>query len=309
MSDATQMDAAQLDAAAVASYQKNAQAFTRFPLDKIRFEVQSIDGKKTAFPQLYVDGKQETGLTHVVPFSKILFVKFGPNGNLHQARGYAPGTIDEPKDAEQQFTISNRALSGEGLNTLTDNYFAWLSGIEGKLIDHILANLDSYPALKKKYGNLLSGDQKIARELLASGISKSTRASKAPEEGKPIRNYIAEEKLMSLKQKLYVKALPDRLQNARPRTEIDGEALKQGLVRRHIPLFNANGQEINVNESALKNFDIVSTQLTLNGTLYDIGSNVGFGLRKNIRSIVYLRSTKTANAGRAPPVAVEAPSA
>ncbi len=35
------------------------------------------------------------------PFSKILFAKFGPNGNYGQPRGYIPGNVEELKDAEQ----------------------------------------------------------------------------------------------------------------------------------------------------------------------------------------------------------------
>ena len=53
------------------------------------------------------------------------------------------------------------------------------------------------------------------------------------------------------------------IQNARPRTDLDAEVLKSGMVRRHIPVFNAQGQEINVAEAILKNFDVVSVQLTV----------------------------------------------
>ena len=93
--------------------------------------------------------RSSPGLTHVTPFSKILFVKFGPNGNLHQPRGYAPGIIEDPKDAEQsvrcartcrraplmpwQFTVTSRALLGDGLNVLTQSYLAWLMAIEEKV--------------------------------------------------------------------------------------------------------------------------------------------------------------------------------
>ena len=34
-----------------------------------------------------------------------------------------------------QFNLTNRALSGDGINTLTQNYFAWLTGIEEKACD------------------------------------------------------------------------------------------------------------------------------------------------------------------------------
>ena len=36
-------------------------------------------------------------------------------------------------DVYLQFTFTNRALLGDGLNVLTQNYFAWLSAIEGKV--------------------------------------------------------------------------------------------------------------------------------------------------------------------------------
>ncbi len=102
----------------------------------------------------------------------------------------------------------------------------------------------------------------------------------APEDpAKQGRFYLPEENLLPLRQKLYIKAMPDRsaprlavsvswlmrpsIQNARPRTDLDAEVLKSGMVRRHIPVFNAQGQEIQVSEAILKNFDVVSVQLTV----------------------------------------------
>ena len=50
--------------------------------------------------------RKETGLTHVTPFSKLLFAKFGPEGNYKQSRGYAPGIVEEFKDIEQSVRAS-----------------------------------------------------------------------------------------------------------------------------------------------------------------------------------------------------------
>jgi hypothetical protein len=49
--------------------------------------------------------RKEGGLTHVSPFSKILFAKFGPEGNYKQNRGYAPGIVEDLKDVEQSVCL------------------------------------------------------------------------------------------------------------------------------------------------------------------------------------------------------------
>jgi hypothetical protein len=45
---------------------------------------------------------QKSGLLHVTPFTRVLFPKFGPNGNLGLPRGFAPGNQDDPKLAENE---------------------------------------------------------------------------------------------------------------------------------------------------------------------------------------------------------------
>jgi hypothetical protein len=295
---------AALDAAAAASYEKNSQSYTCFPVEKIEFRVEAPEGKRSAFPQLHFDGKSEFGLTHVVPFAKILYAKFGANGNYGRPRGYAPGNVDSFQEAEQSLTVTNRKFEARGINPLIQGYFDWIAAIENKLIDHVADNLDAYPTLKSKFASLAESNGSELKAVIASSLVKSIIPSKVPVG--ETRNYNPDEKLLQLRQKLYVRASPDRLANARPRTELDASALKEGFVRRHIPLYNANGQEIPVEQSDLRNFDIVSAQITLNGNLYDAGSRIGFGLRKNIRSVVFLRSTVVAapRQARVPPVTV-----
>ena len=89
--------------------------------------------KEEAVPKLQYENSTENGLTHISPFSKIVFSKFGPNGNFGLPRGYLPGNVDDFKNAEQDYTLTTDALTGTGENPLVNQYFAWLKGIEQKV--------------------------------------------------------------------------------------------------------------------------------------------------------------------------------
>jgi len=236
-----------------------------------------------------------TGILNVTPFSKSMFCWFGENGNIGKQSKFAKsfdGIISDPNEADQEVNLFPEPIrEGEAPNQALLDYFSWTNQIRGKYIDHLTDNIEAYPILMKKFGFLLGkGDRETMHEMISQITTSPIRHMK-DEYGfeKPDSAYLP------MRQKMYF-----RIQDGRApkiRCDLDEQMKDAGSMRKHIPLYDRYGTEIPLQLASLQRGDILSVESNMVCQLYDVGGNVGAGVKRNIRSVVRLRGDENGPSG------------
>eukprot|EP00052_Salpingoeca_macrocollata_P000895 m.22841 g.22841 ORF g.22841 m.22841 type:complete len:326 (-) comp10953_c0_seq1:44-1021(-) len=277
-----------MDKQADSYYRAIDQAFFNFPIENIRFEVGEHFVSKNPHPMIFATSDaKEPGLLHASPFALSIFSYFGEKGNLGKKLGFGPGTVPDLESAEQEIGISAASLDGEGQNEVVLQYFKWLEAIQAKLLDHLLENSSAYPALHQKINTLKHKNysEELLRQMISNDGSGLVKLLK--DEGK---NPIPGTEFLQFKQKVYYRASPEQAQKAKVYTAVDQDMLAKGYVRRHVPLYDSESKEVPLETARIQRDDIISVQSNITCNLYSVGGRVGFGLRRNLRSVVLLHS-------------------
>lgn len=283
-------------------YKTSPQSFYNLPLDKIDFAVGLSFKANEPTPQLVFDKKvRASGLLHSTPFANVVFPKFSDKGTYGTKFDFGKdkkGEITDPADAELQINVSVSGFEGEDVNEDMLQYAKWLQGIKEKYARHLTDNLKEYPNLKKRFGFLeKSGTATVVEALLQS----------SSELFKPMKDKLTKEELpnrqfVSFKQKLFWKTT-DEAKKPQTYCDFDVESLNKGLYRNHVPLYDCHGKEVPVPEAVLHHGDIAAVQAYLVPNLWEIGSNVGWGIRFRMRSVTLLATnprTSESNEATAP---------
>jgi hypothetical protein len=112
---------------------------------------------------------------------------------------------------------------------------------------------------------------------------------------------LEEIQFLPFRQKVYFKQ-SNQQRAPEIRCELDEEVWARGAARKHIPLFDSKGTEIPLSLASISKGDVISVQTNLTCQLYDIGGNIGAGLKRNVRSITLLHQANrwSANKYRSP---------
>eukprot|EP00042_Codosiga_hollandica_P055607 m.783372 g.783372 ORF g.783372 m.783372 type:complete len:316 (+) comp59153_c0_seq19:127-1074(+) len=273
------------DDVAVQKYEASPQSFKQFPIESIGFEPRTRENGKFAEPSLVVANRKVSGLVHVTPFSRALFPSFGPTGTLGKNKGFQQGKIDDPKLANIEMNLSNGGFPVYGQpNPLMVEYFAWLNAIEQKFLAHVTEAYKEYSGLQKRFGSLLDKSPDVRADLIASAFNGRSIKETRPKGDFPPEQFLA------FKRKLYYRASPDRVaaaSGAEGLNETDQQLIKEGFLRTAIPVISIDGADLGQPE--IKTGDIVSVQYRLDGNMYEIGSNVGLSMRRNMMKVILLR--------------------
>lgn len=195
-------------------------------------------------------------------------------------------------DASNEISLSSNPLSNDEQdhNSQMMSYFEWLTGLREKLVDHLTDNVEQYPSLMKKFNILVSkNDQETLREMISSITTKPVKYQK-DEYGYEL----TDSPFISYRGKLYFYS-EDKAKSATVRCDLDLEMREKNYVRKHIPVFDRHGVEIPLEEVIIGSGDVISIENIIQCQLYDIGGNIGAGLKRIMRSVVILRQADKAN--------------
>lgn len=274
-------------------YKNHEQSFRKFNVDDIHFKVGSHFINKSPFPEIYYGDAERSGIVHVSPWAKIGFSAFGKSGTLNQKKNFLKGQdayVTDPTEAEQQVTLTLAPLDGsDGINTEVQDYFDWLEAIREKYIDHLADNVESYDVLRQKLSVLVGKDREVLRGMLGQICNQVTRTPM-----NEMHELEPERQTLTYRQKFY---FPTQKKTGQILCDLDQEMLDLGYQRKHIPLFDSAGAEIPLEKSHLAAGDVVSVQSNVTCQLYNIGGNVGAGLRRTMRAAVLLLQKDTGSSG------------
>lgn len=287
-------DTKELDEKAKEFYNEHPRSHYNIAMDDIVFKVGSHFVTGEPHPQIsLVSTVEPTGLLNVTPFAKTRYSWFGERGNLGKKSHFAKtfdGVISDPMDAQQEINLFPESLQGgsERDNQALLDYIDWMENIRKKYVEHLASNVREYPILFRKLGFLLERDDPETLHEMVSQLTHSPIKYQKDEYGqvKPDTSFVP------FKQNLYFRDA-NRASKARIRCEMDTQMAEQGGVRRHVPLYDRFGTEIPLSEAKINPGDVISVENNITCQLYDIGGNVGAGLRRNLRSVVWLRSDET----------------
>jgi len=269
-------------------YTDHPAAFHAFNIDDIEFKVGRHFVTGEPYPHVYLGDSERSGLLHVTPWSSVSYASFGEKGTLGQQQRFAKsldGIVSDPMDAEQQVNISGGELGDlSGPNQTTLDYFAWLDLLREKYIDHLTDYIESYSILMKRLGVLVGkNDRDTLHEMMTQVCTQVIRQSNV-EDGVPG----PEHQFLPHRQKVYYRTQEGQNRQPEIRCELDEELWARGAARKHIPLFDSKGTEIPLSLASLSKGDVISIQTNVTCQLYDIGGNIGAGLRRNVRSVTLL---------------------
>jgi len=265
--------------AACKVYEEHPLAYHQFPVDEITFSVGEHFVSGGAHPHMHFEGEEFSGIRHVTPWSVVSYATFGEKGTLGQASKFAnSGYVTDPMDAVQQINLCDMDyVDRQAVNANMQSYFEWLEELRQKYIDHLTDNIESYDILMKRLQILFkNADRATLREMIQQICTPVTRT--IPEENTETLNF---------RQKLYFN---QRDQGRKPliRCDLDEDMWNQGAVRKHIPLFDSEGVEIPLATASIGSGDIVSVENNIVCQLYDVGGNIGAGLKRNTRAVVLI---------------------
>eukprot|EP00055_Hartaetosiga_balthica_P006469 m.20270 g.20270 ORF g.20270 m.20270 type:complete len:322 (-) comp5233_c0_seq1:221-1186(-) len=229
---------------------------------------------------------EHPSLLHMSPFCLTGVSFFQPNGDLgiKQKFGSTIFTVDDPVKANIQLSLSDRdPLTGKPGNQEAHDYADWLATFNNKLAEHIASNLTQYPDLNKKFSFLSSASPSV----LFDGISNSIP--------KPAKEWVNSKDnsivtFVNLKQPLYSRKF-DKESVPRTFTELD-EEVSETHVRNFVPLYDETGVMIPVQDAVVKNGDLISCVVSLQPAVYSIGGNAGVTVRRRIRNVTKIFSSK-----------------
>jgi len=286
-----ELSAEKLDAKAVSFYAEHPRSHYALKLDNIEFYVGEHFVSGEPHPHCRVKNTEQSGLLNVTPFAKSLFSWFGEKGNLGKSSKFAKsfdGIISDPMEAAQEINLFPDTLDGSGGrgNQALVDYIDWMDALRTKYVDHLTDEIESYPILVKKLGFLIGrNDRDTLREMVSQLTNSPIRCQK-DEFGFPK----PETSFLPYKQALYFRGDKARATKSRIRCEMDAEMIKENQIRRHIPLYDRFGTEVPLEKASISPGDVISVETNITCQLFDVGGSVGAGLRRNIRSVVYLRS-------------------
>jgi len=209
-----------------------------------------------------------TGYTY---FSKI--------GNFGVDKNFGSGkfSINSLKDAEYELMLTNRPLSiQEGENEQANAFFELLSAFRNKLIAHVGENLSSYDVLNKKHSYLADSTDEVRSKVLSGCTSQLMR---------PITFKDSEStyQALSLREKVYLKALPDV--EIKAFCEEDHDMAQDGYLRKYLPVYDASGDKLPVETFKIGFGDVVSSVLRVQPYIYNVGGNAGIKIALRLRSV------------------------
>eukprot|EP00041_Stephanoeca_diplocostata_P020036 m.439678 g.439678 ORF g.439678 m.439678 type:complete len:343 (-) comp21454_c0_seq1:2096-3124(-) len=285
--------AAELDKKAMQNYRDHPRSHGKLLIEDMEFRVGKHFVTGDPAPELRHKSNAEPdtvpGVLHVTPWARAGFCWLGERGNLGKASKFTKshdGYISDPMEAQQEVSLMSQGLSGDDSEKNTDllQYFEWLNALREGLIEHLTDNVEQYPSLMKKFGILVQkSDRETLREMIASITTKQIKY------GKDEYGYeIEESPFLPFRQKMYYYS-EDRAAKAKLRCELDIAMQAKNCVRKHIPVYDWQGVEIPLEQVYLGQGDIVSIENNVLCQLYDVGGNLGAGLKRNIRSVVILR--------------------
>eukprot|EP00051_Salpingoeca_urceolata_P026775 m.478648 g.478648 ORF g.478648 m.478648 type:complete len:336 (+) comp21191_c0_seq1:215-1222(+) len=283
----------------VEQFRSHPLCFRNFPIEDIQFAVGEHFVSKKPHPHVYKnsecleDGRQ--GLHHVTPLGVSIFSYFGPNGNLGKEMHFPSGTqkVTDLAKAEQEVYVTSKPLPGsEAVNMEMRDYFDWLQQVQDKYLQHLTESYNEYPALERKFANYPTKDPVMLAELMGVDMSGAVKHLKSPE-----GDASTDEQFIGFKQRMY---FPNG--GIDPVTEGDFQMKGLGLRRRHVPLYNRLGEEVPIEQATLNPMDVVAVECNITCNLWEIGRNVGYGLRRNLRSVTVVQSRKPAGSDAGPPL-------
>jgi len=272
----------------IQAYREHPQSHYKFPVEGVEFSVGKHFTRGDPAPMIkHVDHESEfPGIHHITPWAKTAFCFFGEKGNIGKKTKFTTsqdGIISDPLEAQHEITLVSDGICGSaGSNEDLMDYCSWLDAIREKYVEHLVSEYDSYPVLQKKFGALMDGgDEEVLAKMLQMIVHSPVKYAKAPDgfEDKT-------RPLIPMRQKLYYRGKPSR--SHKIRSERDEEMLKRGYVRKHVPLYTRNGNEIPLTEAQLFSGTVVSVESRLLCNLYDVGGNIGASFKRNMYSVVQL---------------------
>ncbi|EGD77696.1 hypothetical protein PTSG_08788 [Salpingoeca rosetta] len=268
---------------------ENPNSFKNIPVDSMEFVC--VNGRAL----VQIDGKDPVqSILHLTPFALTGMSHFGPRGNFGVERHFASGTVkvDKLEDAQQELSLSDiDPADFEKTNALMTDYLQWLTAIQSKLIDHVAANLSSYPPLEQKFSFLQrSDDPSMLKDGILNTASAISRTWEGPE-GQQVE-YLA------FKQPVYMKRRKDT--PVRVYTEADKE-VQETHTRLHVRLFDETGAEVDPDKAFIRRGDVVSCTAMVAPMVYNVAGNVGITMRKRIRNITRIHKTQPVRRGPVSP--------
>lgn len=273
-------------------YRSNPNSFYNYPVEDMSFVVgQTLAGDNT--PNLYLGEKTEgaPGITHLTPPACSMYSKTRMEGNFGDVMSFRSGsvTVDQPSEVAITVGLSSEPVApGAARNVAVHDYFDWLQRIEELFVAHLVDNLDAYPVMEKQYGVLRDAPETLANMLRAQTRASVRTRTAAPEtegdEGEATR-------FMTIKQKLYRRLLEEQ-KLPRPKCELDEQFGDLGYARRHVPVYDARGDQLELSEYGLRPRDVFIAESTVNVSLFEVAGNTFFGLRPSIKSLVLVHRSK-----------------
>lgn len=159
----------------------------------------------------------------------------------------------------------------------------WLEGLNQKYVEHLVENLEHYPALNRKFGVLVGSS--ALYDMISQVVSSPVKLRK-DEFGAPDPT----SRSLPYRQKMYYRSKDGR--KASPRCALDIEMAEKGFSRKHFPVFDRLGVEIPLQRINITRGDVISVQSYITCQLWDIGGNVGANLKRTIKSVTLLRAAE-----------------
>ncbi|KNC80068.1 hypothetical protein SARC_07556 [Sphaeroforma arctica JP610] len=185
------------------------------------------------------------------------------------------GNVVNFHKATQECVVTDKPLiPGQQPNALFDEYVTWLAAIEEKLLEHVIDNRNIY---KKLAGDITEPNRQKAIELLRTRFKS------------PLHEQGGNQKV-SFKAKLYQKRYKQKAERKEFACALDEElAASHNVQRTDIPVFEANGQLVPLEERVLRPDDVVSLQSRLFVLDDSTAVKKSFTLTRHLGSVVILR--------------------
>eukprot|EP00045_Choanoeca_perplexa_P000403 m.14384 g.14384 ORF g.14384 m.14384 type:complete len:332 (-) comp10268_c0_seq1:50-1045(-) len=280
-------EAAEVDARLSAA--QTDYSVSNLDLNKVRFE--STEAKEGVFqPQLFYG--DEPKLQLVTPFAMAGFCRMSKLGNFGVEKRFPSGTVtvDELDKAEYEVMLTTQPLvdqlGPEGDNAKMAEFLDFVQGVRAKLVEHVGDNLEAYEQISKKNPFLLKSGEEIRSEFLTNCTTSLERSFKDLND--------AQWRCLSMKERVYLKLKPGSTITAK--CEEDEGMKEQGFTRRTLPVYDAEGNIIPLEEQQVMFGDVVAVALELYPFVYNVAGNAGIKLGSRLKSVTVGRKRFAAKA-------------
>eukprot|EP01134_Creolimax_fragrantissima_P001683 CFRG1683T1 len=272
---------AELDEQACSLYYAHPLAFHNFPLELINWRENPASYVQPV-PFVFLGTSPQMSFTHLTPWACVVNSTVGIRGNIG-LQDYMMKSI-KPYYASQEIVLGDKPLiPGGQSNAVYEDYMKWVEKIEEKLIDHVTDNRTSYGFITQ---DILETNRDAVRAIIKERFISSVVSTKRGE------------KHIRFKAKLYVKE--KKLGNQPSSTKkhacmLDEEVARTtGLVRNDVPVYEANGRLVPLEDRILNSDDVVCMQSRFFVTNTSSEEKRRFTLVHQLGSIVILRRAKIA---------------